>query len=114
MVDGALLQPVNVIGPPWAPAELPSVKQLGSWCAEVDEDVLASCEGVADDLDVIGDDDGNLAFNTNGATGADLEESAPSEIGIEIPFPAWKEGWKSCCMVEEDLLWLGFLRLREW
>jgi hypothetical protein len=96
MVDGASLLPVNISRPPWAPAELPSVKQPGSWCAEVDEDGVASCRGVVADLKVIGVDDGNLAFNNNGAIGAGVEEPAPSVIGVEIPIPSREEGLWSC------------------
>ena len=42
MGGGASLSPVSVLEPSWAPAELPSVKQMGSWRAKVDEEVVAS------------------------------------------------------------------------
>lgn len=92
IVGGASLQPVDIFKPSWAPAELPSVKQSGIWCAKVDEDVVVSCGGVVVDLNVIGVDDGNLAFKSKGADGAGVEEPAPSEIGVELPVPARQEG----------------------
>ena len=67
MAGGASLLPVLIFELPWAPAELPSVKPSGSWCTEVDEYVEAL--GVGVDLSVIGVDDGNLAFKSNGADG---------------------------------------------
>ena len=92
IVGGASLLPINAFGPSWAPVELPSVKQLGSWCVEVDEDVGASCRGVIADLNVIGVGFWYLDFNSNGATGAGVEELAPSKIGVELPILSWGKG----------------------
>jgi hypothetical protein len=92
MVDGALLLPINVFGLSGTPAELPSVKQPGSWYAKVDEDGVASHGGVVADLNVICVDGGNLAFSSNGAVGAGVDEPAPSKIGAGLPVPSGKGG----------------------
>jgi hypothetical protein len=85
---GASLLPISIFDFPWAPAELPRVKQPGSWCAEVDEDMVVSCEGIVVDLKVIGVD---LAFRNSGADGVGIEELAPSEVGVELPDPRGNE-----------------------
>ena len=43
-------------------------------------------------LNVIGVGFWYLAFNSNGATGAGIEELAPSNIGVEHPIPSWGKG----------------------
>jgi hypothetical protein len=91
MGAGASLLPIGSFESTWAPAELPRVKQPGSWCAKVDEDVVVSLEGVVVDLKVIVFGDGNLAFNSSGADGVGVEEPAPSEVGVEPPAPGGKE-----------------------
>ena len=74
MVGGASLLPIDILGPSRAPAELPSVKRPGSRCAEVDAEGVAPCGGDVPDLSGTDVGVGNLAFNSNGAIGADVED----------------------------------------
>ena len=91
MVGGASLLPISIFRPSWAPAELPSVKHPGSWCAEVDEEAVASGRGVVADLRVADVDVGNLAFNSNGAAGIGSKDPVPREVKVELPISAGEE-----------------------
>lgn len=92
MVDGASLLPISNLGHSWAPAELPSVKQMGSQCTKVDEEVVDSSTCVAADHSVIGVDVGNLAFNSNGVTGLGVEDTVPCEVDVELHISMGEEG----------------------
>jgi hypothetical protein len=43
-------------------------------------------------LNIIGVVGGNLAFRSNGAIGAGVEEHAPNKTGAELPIPTGKDG----------------------